>query len=529
MNIRRNKYNPENRNGDRMPPADARAFKEENGQIYKRVGVDFGPGYTYVPVDTPVADAPVQLPSAALRMEDRFRAALAASQITTERTADIQPSSADKAETLQRALRAQEGLRQHIVQELADIQEANAREEMDRVREEMDTQNALDQEALKYVVTTGGVVGIPKMPLPAHNSQINTSTVAHSSERKSVEAQDKPTRARMNRKVSARVLVASGVLVVGAGAAAAVVVPNDLTAAFLGKNDTQGNDEAKEMLPLPTAALVDSFAGCLDDNGAGPSLIDLPVTSQIEVGYSYTGSKNTPKILETSFYDDNNKLIKANAKPVIVTSNAPAKVAACIPEADRVTAVTAEGSKVTVDLSKISTQLYQDVNVGEIARGFAVSNTVANPLTDLYPLAEVINGIVEESKARPDTDEKMTPEIAAGIQRNYDDKSNVVAEIRQAQVKTVQALIRPGGGYAEKIKAFVKERIVEKIKARAAELKQQGLTDVESPSVVFVSEAENLEEKNPEPPQVDSFKLADAVKITSFPNTLNSAIPEAKK
>jgi hypothetical protein len=469
----------------------------------------------------PVADAPAQMPSAAVRMEDRFRAALTASEISIGQATEIQPSSADKVEFLQQVLRAQQGLGQSIEQKLAEAQEAHAREAIDR-------QNELDQEALKHFVAAGGVVGIPNMPFPPRSQQENTATAASGLERKSVEAHDKPRRARMNSKARSRVLVASGVLVVGAGAAA-VVVPNDVTAAFLGKNETHRNDEAKEILPLPTAALVDSFAGCLDDNGAGPSLINLPVTSQIEVGYSYTGSKNTPKILETSFYDENNKLLKENAKPVIITSNAPAKVAACIPEADRISAVTAEGSKVTVDLSKIATQVYQDVNVGEIARGFADSDTVANPLNDLWPVAEVINGIVEESKARPATDEKMTPEIAAAILQRYDDKNNVVAEIRQAQVKTVQALIRPGGGYAEKIKAFVKERIVEKIKAKAAELKKQGLTDVESPSVVFIPEAKNLEEKNPEPPQVDSIKLADTVQITSFPDSLNSSTPEAKK
>jgi hypothetical protein len=316
--------------------------------------------------------------------------------------------------------------------------------------------------------------------------------------------------------------------VTGGGMAAASNAPDGLLSAFIGQTEANA-DENKEILPLPTAALVDSFAGCLDDNGAGAPLIELPVTSKAEVSYSYTSSKNAPKILETNIHDENDVLVKAHAKPVIMTSNAPAKVTACVIDTDRGAAVTASGDTVTVDLSKISPQLYQDVKVAEIARGFAVSDTIADPLTDLWPVSDIVEGNVEAGKTRPDTEEKMTPEIAAAIMKNYNDNNNIVAEVRQAQVKTAEALIRPGGGYAEKITAFLKEKIVANIKAKALELKQQGLTGIESPNVVFVSEAQKLVEKNPDAPKADSFKLADTVQITSFPDKLTVDPGEAKK
>jgi hypothetical protein len=496
----------------------APAIKMINGQRHVKVAVPFGEGYAYKPVE----DAPSQLP-----MADRFRAAITIPQV---RLGQIESSTlpdvdeVDEVELLERAVRGHDGVGQDLQARLTKAREQRAAELKRK-------QDALDQATFLRVVGSNGALDVndnlPIIPIVTEASGSVPMNATWASEEYAMSS-DRQVRKKISHRKIGAVVCAAGVLVAGGGVAAVSSAPNNLLSTLIGQ-DAENSDEVKEVLPLPTAALVDAFGGCLDEKGNGAPLVELLVTSKTEVGYTYTSSKNTPKVLETNIYDENDVVVKANAKPVVISSNAPTKIASCINDADRGTSVTADGSTITVDLSKISPQLYQDVNIGEIARGFAATDTVENPMTDLWPVSAIIDNNVEADKAKPDTEEKMTPEIAASIMQSYNDNNNIVAEIRQAQVKTAEALIRPGGGYAEKIKAFTKEGIVAKIKEKAAELKRQGLTGVESPNVIFVSEMKNLQEINPEAPKAESFKLAGTIQITSFPDKLTISEAGAKK
>jgi hypothetical protein len=479
-------------------------YKTVDGQLYEKISVPFGPGYTYMPVEA------VSLPPATSSlMSERFSAAIRPAQEIIKQNTETEIASDDNVEQLERALRGHDIEGQELIVRLEEAR--LAREHKARLAQE-------EADRLAYRETIGMRSRTQSSSSRGYVDEPSFTNAEMYSDAMPVGQQDN----LVERRKVPRALKASlaGVAILGITAGGVTLTapnaPGEIVAGFLNQGQSSEGKEVKDMLPLPSAALVDAFGSCLSESGQGQSLIKLSVTSQTEVNRTYTSSKNVAKILETNFTDENGALLKANVKPVIITPNAPTAVTACVVEADRGSVITTEGNTVTVDLSKVSPQLYQDIALDQVVRGFPSLDTITDPKKDLWPVPTIIAGNVEAGKAKPATDEKMTPEIAASILKDFNDPTTIAAEIRQSQVKTAQALIRPGGGYAEKIKVYLKEGIIAKIKAKAEELKKQGLTDVESPNIVFTAEAKDIVEKNPEPPKAESFKLADTTQITGF-------------
>lgn len=480
----------------------APASKVINGRLYEKVPTEFG--YAYKPAEA----APATYDAVPVLMSERFSAAIQPSREIIPQSVESEVVHNDSVDQLELALLGHADTGKVLKERLEKARLAEAR----RIEAE---QNA---EAMRVYRE---VIGAHNPPRPSvANPQVDRLSPEHDAYRNEEVSDEQPISVE-RRKRSRKLMVALGSvgvlgLVAGGVAIAAPNLPGEITAGFLNHDQSSQDKEVKDILPLPSAALVDAFGNCLSENGQGQPLLKLSVTSQTEVSRTYTSSKNVAKVLETNFTDESGALLKANVKPVIITPNAPTAVTACVVEADRGAVITTEGNTVTVDLSKVSPQLYQDIALDQVVRGFPAADSITDPKKDLWPVPTIIAGNVEAGKAKPATDEKMTPEIAASILKDFNDPTTIAAEIRQSQVRTAQALIRPGGGYAEKIKVYLKEGIIAKIKAKADELKKQGLTDVESPNIVFTAETKDIIEKNPEPPKADSFKLADTTQITGF-------------
>lgn len=503
MSIRRNR-GYEGRVGAGVPSVDKPEFIEDGeGRRFQKQIVDFGPGYTYIPVanESPVVSG--DAPSVSGLFSRDFSAAISKhyTPVAEEAQEDI---TEEKIAQLELALQGHGAQGDDLARRLEAARAALA-------------QKAVAQQAEKARVAYLAEIGVAQ-PLVQFSSTISNAHYTQDGFAQSTltsgapEKAKSPRKKQLTRKLGVWV-TATGLVVGGGGAAAMSASPESFIATFIDQNQSNG-DESKNVLQLPSAALIDAFGGCLDDNGAGKPLVEFTVTSKTEVNHNYTSSKNTPKILETDFTDENDNVIRESVKPVIITPDADTKVTACVIDEDKTSVLKIENDSVIVDMSKISPQLFLDGN--KAVRGFPEKDTITDPAKDLWPVSAIVEGNIEAGKTAPDTVEKITPEIGKAILDNFNNPANLAAEIRQAQEKAAQVLIRPNGGHQEKIKSTLQTKIADAIKAQATSLKEQGLTDVGDPKVSFTNQMKDLVEKNPDAPKVDSFSLAATTQITNF-------------
>lgn len=438
-------------------------------------------------------------PSSAIQTSgERLRAAIQPQALLDfNQAAEFIPE--DEVAQLKRAQRALQEMGGTIEQKIAAAE--SARELRER---------AVDQNALRRLLNESGQtpLNIPDYPVaqPVIHQPYTTGAQEYPVGGLStleIDDTSEPSK-KMSRTRKIGISVIAGVVLVGGGTA---VAATNLPGGFMSKSITPDQVPAAvdpDTIPaLSAATLVDSFGSCLDERGAGKALYRGLASSETTSSWSY---KNGDKTFVLEFLD--NKTM-TNIKPLVKLIEMPVDYTACVEEKDRADVLKIDGETVTVDLAKISPQVYIGPNKGY--RGIR---------EDL--LFKDVLDLAVANKA-------MTAEESARLLKDYDDPANAAAELAQAQVQAVGILAQEDGIYAKQANETTKKEIEARINDTVATLNTQGLSVAKSVTVNFTGELDDPKAKDPmaikNPAAAKSDKFVLDKNTTVLPFTIKNAAP----
>ena len=249
---------------------------------------------------------------------------------------------------------------------------------------------------------------------------------------------------------------------------------------------------------LAPATIVDAFGGCLDERGAGPALysgkFDATVTSSWK--YKDPSGAEYPLAAKTQAGD--------YFKPTTSLTETPVRYTACVEAANRESVIKIEGDRITVDYSKVSPQIYVDVN---------------KKLQNLPGIKDGFNGTVDLFIAG----KGMTAEEGARLKAAYADGPNKDAELAQARMRMAEVLSDEAGAYAQQASANTELKIEAAIKKQVEDLYNKGLSKYKEAKVDGIGKIDDPQVKdpmlikNPVAANSNAFTLdKDSTKILQF-------------